>query len=108
MTTAQYQVSGLHCDACVNRVQNTLEAHAETVQVTLTPPMATLENSKSDLNKLNIALSNIGDYQLSPTTRQLDSPLHPKEKEGWLANPLPIFILLTCIFLISMLVSTFL
>ena len=108
MTTTQYQVSGLHCDACVNRVKNTLEAHAETVEVTLTPPIATIENSKSDLNKLNIALSDIGEYQLSPTSSQSDSPLQPKDKKGWLANPLPIFILLACIFLISMLVSTFL
>lgn len=64
----QYAVDGMHCGGCVSRVKSTLASFAEQVEVTLTPPQASLTNSRASLAELNEALSAIGNYRLSPIT----------------------------------------
>lgn len=78
MNNVTYQVSGLHCGACVNRVKNALTNAADSVEVTLTPPRATLRNPKQTLAELNQTLANVGDYRLSEA---MDSAA-----SGWLAK----------------------
>jgi len=106
MTTIQYQVSGLSCDGCVQRVQKALADHAESINVTLRPPMATLINPTSDLQHLNKILSKMGDYQLSITTDVKETTLSNQTSSSWLAhNKLMVLIGGLMIFLVITLVT---
>lgn len=64
MQKVTYQILGLHCGACVNRVKQALLASASEVEVTLTPAQVTLFNPKHSLEQLNDLLAPIGDYHL--------------------------------------------
>ncbi len=73
MQKTTYQVSGLSCSACVNRVKNALQPYADEVTVTLKPPLVILQNPKLDLSALNAALKTVGHYALLevlPTKKQ--------------------------------------
>lgn len=65
MSTHTYHVTGLHCDACVQRVQKALTPYALAVNVTLNPPRVQLHQATATLERLNVVLQEIGDYQLS-------------------------------------------
>lgn len=73
MPTITYQVSGLSCNACVNRVKNALQPYAEKVEVTLKPPRAVLENPSADLAQLNAALKPLGHYHLAEVSAEAES-----------------------------------
>jgi len=64
MEKITYQVRGLSCNACVDRVKNALQAYADEVTVTLKPPQAILQNPSADLTILNTALKPLGHYVL--------------------------------------------
>lgn len=68
MQTITYQVSGLSCNACVNRVKNALTPYANDVEVTLKPPRAILQNPTANLADLNTVLKPLGHYQLAETS----------------------------------------
>lgn len=70
MQTITYQVSGLSCNACVNRVKNALSPYAEQVEVTLNPPQVILQNPTVDLVQLNAALKPLGHYQLAEVSAE--------------------------------------
>lgn len=70
MNIVTYQVSGLSCNACVNRVKNALAPYAEHVEVTLKPPRAILQNPTKDLVGLNAALVPPNHYQLSEVSEE--------------------------------------
>lgn len=78
-----YQVSGLHCGACVNRVKNALLSSASEVEVTLNPPRASLSNPSLALPALNQLLAEVGDYRLSEVTEASATGLLAKAKQ-WL------------------------
>lgn len=78
-----YQVSGLHCGACVNRVKQALLNSASEVEVTLNPPRASLSNPSLALPALNQILAEVGDYQLSEVTESRATGLLAKAKQ-WL------------------------
>ncbi len=59
-----FQITGMHCNGCVNRVAKALAPLADEVSVTLDPPRATLEApSAVPLDAVRAALAKIGDYQ---------------------------------------------
>lgn len=70
MQTITYQVSGLSCNACVNRVKNALSPYAENVEVTLNPPQAILQKPTAELAGLNAALKPLGHYQLAEVSAE--------------------------------------
>ena len=78
-----YQVSGLHCGACVNRVKHALLNAASEVEVSLNPPRASLSNPTHSLSELNQLLAEVGDYQLSEVTESGANGLLAKAKQ-WL------------------------
>ena len=62
-----FHIEGMHCDACVNRVNKALAALAQHVQVTLDPPQATLQVAAPvALETVQGALQKAGDYQARP------------------------------------------
>ena len=61
-----FQITGMHCNGCVNRVTKALKPLADEVTVTLDPPRATLEAPTAvSLDAVRAALAKIGDYQAS-------------------------------------------
>lgn len=101
MTIIKYQVSGLTCGGCVNRVKKTLSDYSETAEVTLTPPEATLTNPTNDIDALNKALNQIGNYQLSqietkPATVTLD-----QETKSWFATYKPLLLVFAYILIVT-------
>jgi cation transport ATPase len=65
--TLTFEVTGMHCGACVNRVTNAFAQWAERAQVTLIPPRLTLENPRTtDLSKLTAIASAAGNYAIAP------------------------------------------
>ena len=99
----KYKVSGLTCGGCVTPEKNKLTDHAEIVEVTLTPPVATLSNPKSDLDTLNKALNQIGDYQLSAVIIESELLLSNQKTKSRL--PTYLLLLLVSLFLLALVIS---
>lgn len=62
-----FEISGMHCGGCVNRVTKALKALAPDVTVTLEPPRATFEVAAPlPLEAVKTALAKAGDYEVRP------------------------------------------
>ena len=63
----EFRIEGMHCNGCVTRVAKALEAIADDVQVTLDPPIATLESPDPlSLDDVKAAVRKAGDYTVAP------------------------------------------
>lgn len=59
----QFEITGMHCGGCVNRVTRALKALATDVQVTLDPPRAVLEvDAPLSEDDVRAAVAGAGDY----------------------------------------------
>ena len=59
-----FHIEGMHCDACVNRVNQALAQLAQHVDVTLNPPKALLQVAAPlPLETVQSALQKAGDYR---------------------------------------------
>ncbi len=81
MNKITYQVSGMTCSGCVNRVKTTLSAFAESAEVTLEPPLAVLGEPIVDMITLNTALGKVGNYKLSEVKPSEVKPSEVKPSE---------------------------
>lgn len=82
-TQVKYQVSGMTCGNCVKHVQAKLGEFADDVIVTLDPPQAILIEPRNDMDALNAALAEIGNYRLLPQARPkapIEIPALPSDK----------------------------
>ena len=60
----EFQISGMHCGGCVNRVAKALRVLDPDVAVTLDPPRATFSDAVApSLDAVNALLAKIGDYR---------------------------------------------
>lgn len=100
MTTIRYEVSGLTCEGCVKRVKSLLENHAESVEVTLSPPEAILHEPKATIGTLNNALSHLGNYQLHPY-KAVTNHSEPEAK-SWLMTYKPLLLVVAYIITITL------
>lgn len=105
MSTITYEVTGLTCGGCVNRVQQTLTPYSESVKVTLSPPQAVLNNPSADITALNQALSSIGKYQLVAPVPSTDAIAHEQTDHSWFATYYPLLLIITFIAMVSALVQ---
>lgn len=63
----EFEITGMHCGGCVNRVTKALKTLAPDVTVTLQPPRATFEVAAPlPLEAVQAALAKAGDYQAKP------------------------------------------
>jgi copper chaperone len=63
----EFRIEGMHCNGCVARVTKALETIADDVQVTLDPPLATLETTEAlSLEEVKAAVKKAGDYVVTP------------------------------------------
>ena len=94
--TQTFEIKGMHCASCVAKVQAALAPFADSVEVTLTPPRATLTNSSADIATLNPALANAGNYTLSPEAPIVASISHASETDAqsWFATYKPLLLII--------------
>lgn len=64
LPTVTYPLLGLHCNACVARVDNQLKPLAQSVAVTLDPMQVTLTNPSVGFTALQKAVADAGDFSL--------------------------------------------
>lgn len=63
----EFRIEGMHCNGCVARVTKALQGVADDVQVTLDPPVATLEvPDPLSLDEVRDAVKKAGDYLVTP------------------------------------------
>lgn len=61
-----FEITGMHCNGCVNRVTKALQPLADDVVVTLDPPQATLQvDAPLALDAVQAAVAKAGDYRVS-------------------------------------------
>jgi copper chaperone CopZ len=101
MSITKYQVSGMTCGGCVNRVKTTLHAFAEHVEVTLEPPQVVLTAPSADLNALNNALKLVGNYQLSVKADALKANSSAPSEASFLTTYKPLLLVFAYILLVT-------
>lgn len=63
----EFRIEGMHCNGCVTRVTKALQSIADDVQVTLDPPVATLDSAEPlSVEEVKAAVQKAGDYIVTP------------------------------------------
>ena len=64
----KYQITGMHCNACIEKITAALSPHYQLKTVMLKPPILEIEASQApNLNELNSRIANAGKYALQPS-----------------------------------------
>ena len=62
----QFEIKGMHCGGCVNRVTKALKALADEVSVTLEPPRATLQvDAPVSIDAVRQAVAAAGEFEVN-------------------------------------------
>jgi len=83
--THTYQITGMTCNNCVQKVKETLEKlhDVQAVEVTLEPPQATIiMHHHIPTEKMNEVLAEVGNYELKMGGHQLATMPHGHEHHG--------------------------
>lgn len=109
MTQTTYQLTGMHCGSCVDKITQALRPLAERVEVSLHPQKVVIENAKVDLAHLQFAVASAGSYALVPVTAILPavSPedVSSQESDSWFATYRPLLLLVGYISAASLLMQ---
>jgi copper chaperone CopZ len=95
-----YQLSGMHCGACVAKVKKALEPLAGDVEVTLSPQRALLTGTQVSVVDLQSALSAVGKYQISALPE-----LEVRSEPSWFQTYYPLLLIVAFILGASLLVQ---
>lgn len=93
-----YTILGMHCGACVRKVQAVLEPLAERVEVTLQPPQVVVEGDVP-FERLNAAVKGVGRYTLKRPVVRNQEPGGQEAKgvaggvKGWLRTYFPLLMI---------------
>ncbi len=107
----QVSIKGMHCNSCVNKVENALKPLADLVSVSLTPPVASLKNANATLAQINKALSTAGDYQAAtltndnPSKSKADRVSQQTETKSWFVTYQPLFLIITYILVTTLTIN---
>jgi copper chaperone CopZ len=104
MKTIVYDVAGMTCGGCVNRVNTTLQPFAAEVIVTLNPPQARLTDPTANLAQMNQALSQVGHYTLSAIA-PLHKPNTQEKSASWLTTYRPLLLVFGYITLVCLVIE---
>ena len=89
-----YQITGMHCAACVKRVTAALQPFANTVTVTLEPPVARLIVDKLPAAEaLRDAVSAAGQYTIAPQVAVAAPVAAAPESKSWLSTYYPLLLI---------------
>ncbi len=113
--TTIYQLSGLTCNNCANKVSLALKPYAESVEVSLKPQQITLTNASLGVAELNAVLKPIGNYvigaAISAPTISVDvdisdkSSNKPSEKLPFFVTYKPLILVFAYILLVTLAVE---
>ncbi len=102
MTNKAYQIEGMHCQSCIQKITEVLKGFADDVQVTLNPPRAVLQNPRTEsLSELNQVITKVGDYRLKPLSEEIFSS-SDEDKKSWIATYYPLFLIIGMISVVSL------
>lgn len=60
-----YQITGMHCASCIDKIQSSLSEHFKIKSISLNPPILKIEADKPpSINELNSAIAMAGNYKL--------------------------------------------
>ena len=104
-----YQIEGMHCTSCIEKIKSVLSAHVKVIEVTLNPPILQVESTKPPrLRDLNVYISTAGNYHLQAINKNNSANLKPlssaeqiEDTAGGLSTYYPIFLIASYIFGIS-------
>jgi copper chaperone CopZ len=85
-----YQLSGMHCGACVSKVTKALQPLASAVEVSLNPQQVSLKDVGATLVELQAALSAVGKYQITPLSVS-------GSEQAWLRTYFPLLLIVAFI-----------
>ncbi len=125
MTTATYNLTGLHCGACIKRVTDALKPLANSVTVTLDPMQATVTQAHASVAQLQAAVAQAGNYTLQAAsapvleektpnasveyaqaaTKNVASASPAEESKSWLTTYYPLLLIISFILGASVLVQ---
>ena len=89
----EYQIAGMHCNACVKRVTAALQEFASEVRVTLDPPRVHLTaDRQAPIAELNAAVAAVGGYTLAPA-EAVDVPVSLPTGNSWLVTYYPLLLI---------------
>lgn len=95
-----YEIEGMHCGACSAKIKAALDRFADDVQVSLSPPHATLTRPHADAttSALATAVASAGSYRLKPSLETSGAgKTQVREAEGeeksWLATYHPLLLI---------------
>lgn len=105
--TTEFAIKGMHCGSCVNKVTTALNPLAETVSVTLNPPVAKLKNSSAPIAKINKALATAGDYKASKliTAKITETPEISSDEKSWLGTYQPLLLIVGYILMTTLAIN---
>jgi cation transport ATPase len=99
MRSLTFEIVGMHCGACVRRVQEAFAQTAERVQVTLDPPRLVLENPHTqNMQQLTTIASDTG-YAIAPVQAEAPAADHATPR---LARYKPLALIFAFILLASL------
>ncbi len=106
-----YEIGGMTCNGCLNKVRAGLQQISSEVSVTLNPPVAAFSGQTSpDLGAVRAALAAIGNYTAnytaSPAALPGRPPIAAADERGWLKTYYPLLLIILYLAIVS-LVGTF-
>ncbi len=106
MTSKTYQIQGMHCQSCVQKITDALKGLADDVQVTLNPPRAVVRGDMlPDLAALNATIAIAGNYTLKKelaAPQPISAPNIEEEQKSWLATSYPLLLIIGLISIVSL------
>lgn len=89
-----YDIEGMHCAACIEKIKSALSAYFKITEITLTPPILKIESDQSPLlSDLNNRISLAGKYNLHPHLE--NTSLTNTSSETGLRAYYPLFLIAT-------------
>jgi copper chaperone CopZ len=84
-----YQIEGMHCSTCVEKIKKALSTKFKDVEVSLDPPLLQIEVEKSpSLTELNTLLGLVGNYQVQPFHKNVEVKPNEENKNIWTYYPI--------------------
>lgn len=97
-----YEIKGMHCVSCVQKITGALNGLADKVEVTLNPPRAVLSGQTlPDLPTLNATVATVGGYTLHPMEIAPQPTTASEPAQSWLKTYYPLLLIVGLIALIS-------
>lgn len=103
--TVTYGLTGLHCNACVNKLSQALEPLAGSVAVSLSPMQVTLTDPTADESTIKKIVEAAGSYGLVSGAPMDPLPVRASSQAGWLQTYKPLLLIAAYILVASVLLQ---